>query len=246
MIRHGLFASRRKKRVLIAIHGFGRRKQEDFHYLKEMCEADPRLEYRCFDLYDEDKNEKEWLVWVARANQEVTAYLEKGYEVTLLGFSMGGVIAAFLASFLAVDKLILVAPAFEYMILETVSRLIPKYAAILKQSESQFKAYMEERLLEYEYFPQFFELVKKLKPAVRKVSCPTLILQGLQDEFVPLSSSQYAYHQIQSQRKQLICFEACGHELLENESCRQDAYSLIRQFMDDRWGQVPSVSQGRS
>ena len=36
MIRHGLFASRRKKRVLIAIHGFGRRKQEDFHYLKTM------------------------------------------------------------------------------------------------------------------------------------------------------------------------------------------------------------------
>lgn len=159
---------------------------------------------------------------------------------------MGGVIAAFLASFLAVDKLVLVAPAFEYMSLETVSRLIPKYAAILKQSESQFKAYMEERLLEYEYFPQFFELVKKLKPAVRKVSCPTLILQGLQDEFVPLSSSQYAYHQIQSQRKQLICFEACGHELLENESCRQDAYSLIRQFMDDRWGQAPSVSLPRS
>lgn len=93
MIRHGLFASRRKKRVLIAIHGFGRRKQEDFHYLKTMCEADSGLEYRCFDLYDEDKNEKEWLVWVARANQEVTAYLEKGYEVTLLGFSMGGVIA---------------------------------------------------------------------------------------------------------------------------------------------------------
>ena len=144
-----------KKRVLIAIHGFGRRKQEDFHYLKTMCEADSGLEYRCFDLYDEDKNEKEWLVWVARANQEVTAYLEKGYEVTLLGFSMGGVIAAFLASFLAVNKLVLVAPAFEYMNLETVSRLIPKYAAILKHSESQFKAYMDERLLEYEYFRSF-------------------------------------------------------------------------------------------
>ena len=82
------------------------------------------------------------------------------------------------------------------MNLETVSRLIPKYAAILKHSESQFKAYMDERLLEYEYFPQFFELVKKLKPAVKKVTCPTLILQGLQDEFVPLSSSQYAYHPV--------------------------------------------------
>ncbi|MFQ8581832.1 MAG: hypothetical protein ACLSA6_04460 [Holdemania massiliensis] len=44
----------------------------------------------------------------------------------MLGFSMGGVIAAFLASFLAVDKLVLVAPAFEYMSLETVSRLIPQ------------------------------------------------------------------------------------------------------------------------
>lgn len=44
-----------------------RRKQEDFHYLKTMCETDSRLEYRCFDLYDEDKNDKEWLIWVARA-----------------------------------------------------------------------------------------------------------------------------------------------------------------------------------
>ena len=83
----------------------------------------------------------------------------RGY---VAGLFDGRVIAAFLASFLAVDKLVLVAPAFEYMNLETVSRLIPKYAAILKQSESQFKAGMEERLLEYAYFPQFFELVKKL------------------------------------------------------------------------------------
>ncbi len=30
MNRRALFARRRKKRVLIAIHGFGRRKQEDF------------------------------------------------------------------------------------------------------------------------------------------------------------------------------------------------------------------------
>ena len=50
MIRHGLFASRRKKRVLIAIHGFGRRKQEDFHYLKTMSEGDSGLEYSCCEL----------------------------------------------------------------------------------------------------------------------------------------------------------------------------------------------------
>ena len=238
MILEKWFNKPKKKRVLIAIHGFGKRKQEDFNYLKSAVEQVPDMEYCCFDLYDEAKEDSQWHLWVARANKEVTAYIEKGYEVTLLGFSMGGVIASFLASFLPVSKLILVAPAFEYMTLENVSRIIPKYAAILKKSESEFKAYIDDRMLEYEYFPQFVELVRKLKPSVKKVSCPVLILQGLQDEFVPLSSSQYAYHQMKSTRKQLICFEACGHELLGNEHSRQDAFMLILAFINDEWGSL--------
>lgn len=243
-----IWGRKKPKRVLIAIHGFGHRKQADFEYLKQALSTERELEYRCFDLYDEDKEEKEWLLWVARANQEVTRYIESGYQVILLGFSMGGVIAAFLASFLPVSKLILVAPAFEYLNLETVTRLINKTAAILKKSETEFKDYLAERMLAYEYFPQFFDLVKKLKPAIAKVECPLLILQGLQDEFVPLTASRYAYEKAKSERKQMIVFEQSGHELLENKHCRQDAFMLIRMFIDDRWGGLkePAENPGRA
>ena len=213
------------RRILIAIHGFGRRKQADFEFLQQQLADWKTVEYRSFDLYEEQRDtQKEWRLWVARAQQEVMRYMEEGAEVCLLGFSMGGVIASFLASFLPVSKLILIAPAFQYMKMETIRRLIPKYARILRQSET--------------YVPQFVELVNKLKPAVKQVRCPVLILQGLQDEFVPLSSARYAYRHVQSERKQLVCFEECGHELLENRRCRQDVALLIQAFLLDRWGNL--------
>ncbi len=227
------------RRILIAIHGFGRRKQADFEFLQQQLTDWKTVEYRSFDLYEEQRDtQKEWRLWVARAQQEVMRYMEEGAEVCLLGFSMGGVIASFLASFLPVSKLILIAPAFQYMKMETIRRLIPKYARILRQSETEFRQAVEERMLDYTYVPQFVELVNKLKPAVKQVRCPVLILQGLQDEFVPLSSARYAYRHVQSERKQLVCFEECGHELLENRRCRQDVALLIQAFLLDRWGNL--------
>ncbi len=55
-------------------------------------------------------------MWVAKANQEVTLIWKRAMRLRCWAFRWAGVIAAFLAAFLAVDKLVLVAPAFEYII----------------------------------------------------------------------------------------------------------------------------------
>lgn len=220
--------------ILIAIHGFGRRRKTDFDWIATQFDNQEIL-FVSMNLYEIDEPKVNWLEWVAEAKIVVEDYLAQGYKVNLLGFSMGGVIATFLASIMPIEHVILVAPAFEYIALDTGTRMVYKYGTILKESEAKFKNHLQERLLTPPYFVAFFDLIKNLKPSVKKVVCPVLIFHGNQDEVVPIHSSRLCYRQLKSKRKQLIIFEGATHELLDNECCRVDAFFLIGEFMKDNF-----------
>ena len=55
-------------------------------------------------------------LWIDKAKQEIEYLINKGYKkIYVLGHSMGGVIATYIATqYKEVKKLVLAAPAFEY------------------------------------------------------------------------------------------------------------------------------------
>lgn len=66
------------------------------------------------ELFDpEDPKDSNGILWANRALHVVEKELLKQRRVILGGFSMGGVIASWIASMLPVEKLILIAPAFD-------------------------------------------------------------------------------------------------------------------------------------
>ena len=64
--------------------------------------------------------------WVQRCEAKLSLAIKENPNVILIGFSMGGVIASYLASIYKVQSLILCAPAFEYLDIKKVTGLFKK------------------------------------------------------------------------------------------------------------------------
>ena len=124
-MRMSLF-NRRKKPIIVTIHGFGRNLSHEFDSLARYLKA-KKYEVIQFDMYDlnnpNDANHKDW---VQRCEAKLGLAIKENPNVILIGFSMGGVIASYLASIYKVQSLILCAPAFEYLDIKKVTGLFKK------------------------------------------------------------------------------------------------------------------------
>ena len=107
--------NRRKKPIIVTIHGFGRNLSHEFDSLARYLKA-KKYEVIQFDMYDlNNPNDANYKDWVQRCEAKLGLAIKENPNVILIGFSMGGVIASYLASIYKVQSLILCAPAFEYL-----------------------------------------------------------------------------------------------------------------------------------
>ena len=98
--------------VIITIHGYGRRRSHEMDNIAAWAEKEnfDIIQFDLYDLFDEkDCDPKQWL---SRARKQVDIYIAQKRPIYLLGFSMGGVIASYLASLYPVEKLVLVCAGF--------------------------------------------------------------------------------------------------------------------------------------
>ena len=109
--------------------------------------------------------------------------------ITLIGSSLGGLTAAWLGEkYPQIERLVLLAPAFGFL-----SHYLTRLGSETVQSwqESGFLSvyhYSEKRSLPLSY--QFVLDSQKYSDHALRRSLPTLILQGQQDEVIPLTVSQ--------------------------------------------------------
>lgn len=223
--------------VIITIHGYGRRRKHEMDNLVLWAKSDQQLsayEIIQFDLYDLfDEKDCDWQKWVARAKTMINEQELKGRNIVLVGFSMGGVIAAYLAATSPnVKKLILLAPAFQYLHMDAITSMITKSAASWFGSDG--KEASEEIAIPKSFYSAFTEVVKQCRPYIAKVNCPVLLLHGDEDEVISMKSSIYAYDRIPHEQKKLIMFHGGHHRLLMDETVNWEVYQVIRLFLTDR------------
>ena len=113
-----------QKPVIITIHGYGRRRRNEFDNFAAWGKQDgfDIIQFDMYDLFDEQDHD--WMQWVSRAKEVVDSYRDSGRDIYLAGFSMGGVIASYLAVVCPVKRLLLLAPAFSYMNVDIILSLI--------------------------------------------------------------------------------------------------------------------------
>ena len=213
----------KKKPILVTVHGFGSRLHSEMDplaaYLKKK-----HYDVRQFDIYDltnpNDANPDEW---IQRCEKHLKEALKQSDNVVLLGFSMGGVIASYLASIYPVKQLILVAPAFRYFDLTLLKTKATEMIAKpvkenkLKPSAAQTRC--------------FVDIVDAYRSSIAHIDCPILMIHGTADEIIDYESSKEAYKKIHHNNKRLIVLEGAHHRLLYDNMMQETAFVLIEEML---------------
>ena len=164
--------------------------------------------------------------WINASCNMVDKLLDEGYnEIYLIGHSMGGVIASFVASiYPCITKLVLEAPAFIYNKKQNLNALKyynPKFIihSVTKLSLSAYK--------------EFVDLVREYKDCVKNIDTKTLIIQGNDDILVPVRSSVYAYNNLRSKEKYLIIVDGMPHAIFRSKQ-KDNVNFTIKHFFKDK------------
>ncbi|WP_134704451.1 carboxylesterase [Ammoniphilus sp. YIM 78166] len=167
----------------------------------------------------EDLNKVTWKDWILKAEEELRLLMQECSEVYVVGFSMGGMIAAYLSTKYPVSKLVLLNACVFYI---NPGQMFANMAEAIKSnftadSKDLLKRYMQKSLsTPIRAVVHFRRLVKVLKPELDKVTVPTLILQSECDDLVEPRSAHYIYQHIQSEQKEIHFFTESKHILCQD------------------------------
>ena len=195
-----------RKAVLI-IHGFagGVYDEENLFY---QLNSHLRLDVYNFTLPGHERNlshDIDYQDWIQSTEQHIELLIDKGYRsIYVVGHSMGGLLAT---------------PAFQY--LDEDTKLKDKVDTMLKNGPSIIKTYHAHEILSrilkvsVPMFLEFTKIVEKSQEWPSHVRVPTLIFQGLNDEIVPKTSSEFVYEQLLG-KKWLVYVEDATHDLFKS------------------------------
>jgi carboxylesterase len=172
--------------------------------------------------------------WFQSAEEELQALMEKCETVYVVGFSMGGVIAVYLAEKYKIDKLVLLSAAFYYV---NPRQLIKDIREIVRDGWRSFR----ENPLFIRYKNKIFatpltailefrKLVNEVRPLLPHVHVPVLIVQGEKDGIVPPKSARYLYERIGSSKKKLLFLPASYHHVCHGPD-RHVLFTEVEKFL---------------
>lgn len=219
MFKQLLHKFKKEKKVIISIHGFGHRRTKEFDNFILWHDE----EIIVFPIYDLENHEDcDSSTWIKRCERIIEKYKEQGYSISLIGFSMGGVIATHLASKYQIERLFLIAPAFDYLHINNLINSVKKKVG----SDS------EKKQMPTNFTNCFIEVIKSCKDSIETITCPVCIVHGYHDEIIPLRSSLNAYKKIPHTNKQLYIINEGKHRMMLYKHTAWETYQLFNQFMN--------------
>ena len=208
-----------RKAVLI-IHGFAGGVYDE-ERLQYHLNSELELDVYNFTLPGHKRNlthDISYREWLDSAEKHVEMLIQKGYRtIYVVGHSMGGILATHVAiKYKEVKKLVLAAPAFQY--LDEDTELKDKVDALVKNGINIVKTYHAKEILSrmlkvsIPMLMEFNKIVEYSQDKPSKVTVPTLIFQGTNDEIVPQTSSEFVYNNVKG-KKWLVYLEGITHDI---------------------------------
>lgn len=171
---------------------------------------------------------EDWYTEAFEAFQVLSAKVDKIY---IIGFSMGGLFASYIAEHHKVDRLLLIAPAFEYTHLNKLSRLNLRPEGLGEHLKIKTMDAVKSRLpkLSIRAFNEFRLIMEAKMPNYEKIKAETLIVHGKIDLLVPYLSSVEAQKKIANSRLELI--EDAPHVMSYTENHQHTLNILAERFL---------------
>lgn len=224
------------RKAILIIHGFagGTYDEED---LANYLELNRSFDVYQFTLPGHNKNLSKafYKDWINASEEKVKWLIQNGYSnIYVIGHSMGGVIASYLATkYRQIKKLVLAAPAFHYLnvvnddlnikeSLKTAPKVIEQYG-----SDEVVARFLK---LNISAIGEFMSLVKELYHTPKDVICPVLILQGDNDHLVPKSSSEYVYSNLNKNVKKIVYIKGATHDIFKDEK-QEQIFEIVENFL---------------
>lgn len=216
------------KPVIVTIHGFGKRLHTEFDPLAQYFK-ERKYEVIQFDIYDiNNPDDADYLKWMDRCEKKFRQIKSTHEHVVLIGFSMGGVIASYLASIYNVDCLILSAPAFQYLNAQKITEYGLKALQNLRNNDNTAQDKPSPKQVS-----AFQDIVSHYKNSIAQVNCPVLLLHGTNDEVIPISSSRDAFNQIKG-KKRMLLFEGGKHRMLYDNTLQDTIFPIIELMIENK------------
>ena len=224
------------RKAVLVIHGFAGGTYDE-EQLANYLELNRDFDVFQFTLPGHDKNlsKVEHQEWITESANQIEWLIKNGYNrIYLIGHSMGGVIATYLACrYKQVKKLVLAAPAFHYL---NVIKDELNIGESLKVAPKIMKDYGSDEViarllkLNISVLKEFMDLVKEYYDYPKQLTCKLLVLQGKSDNLVPISSSEYVYEKAKSKDKELVLLDDVTHDIFRTEN-KEEIFKLVERFL---------------
>ncbi|MDC3417038.1 alpha/beta hydrolase [Aquibacillus salsiterrae] len=159
--------------------------------------------------------------WVEAAETELSNLLIQCDEIFLIGFSMGGMISAYLAAKYQVAKLVLLSPSRKYINMKQLSLDFSQFVkegitGELKDNELFQRYVRKQGSVPLKATLEFLKCMKFTKPYLKEISCPVFVAQGIQDGMVPYQSAYYIDKEIPA-NTEVVFFHDSKHHICLGE-----------------------------
>lgn len=154
--------------------------------------------------------------WIGAVEQTLQSMFKKYDSIYIIGFSMGGMIAAYLAAKHDVKKLVLLAPSFKYLswrqlLLDVFDFVIDGIKGGLHKNKVYLRYRRKIGVVPFKANLEFFRLVQFTKNYLKDVDIPVLIAQGQKDGVVPYKTAYYLEKEMTSEQTEVVFFERSKH-----------------------------------
>ncbi|WP_240419632.1 alpha/beta hydrolase [Paenibacillus periandrae] len=154
--------------------------------------------------------ETNWHDWLEAAAMEASSLTAQYGEIDLVGFSMGGLISAYIANRYPIRRLVLLNAAVFYF---SPYRFMRELVRRIQMDD--WSNWGKVRRTPLKATRQFIMLNKQMRPELPMIKVPTLIAQGEQDGIIHPKSAHYLFNQLQGEKeieffpeaRHMICLE---------------------------------------
>lgn len=232
-----------RKKAILMIHGFVGGSY-DFGSFHNELQTYKKFDVFTYTLPAHDKfivSDIKYKEWLDESVRQIEFLINNGYkEIYLIGHSMGGVIAAYLAShYKEVKKLVLAAPAFRYFYFKDGKVDIKSLNETLKNITEIFKGENTEKVVSrilktpISTMIEFTKLVDHCQNCVNYITCDTLTIHGIDDIVVPTEGTEYVYNEIKSKTNILVNVKKLNHECFTHKKSKE-VKKIIQEFLIKR------------